>query len=362
MDRDITKKIWQLRNEEKVESYPHPVNLIYTGGRTYQLYFATVGCSRACTMCYYGVCREFDEEKARIELQEMEFPEKMEILVLEASGSLLDEREISKKLRNEIFHRIAEIKTLKYIIIETHYTTVTEEALKEISKAFEGYPVEIEFEFGIESVNQEVLKFYNKDINLQELIQVVKQAKKYNIRCEFNLLLGAPELSVKEQIEDILNSVKWMLENCPEETMAVLFPINIKKFTLLWELYKKGRYAPVYHWAFIEVLDNIPVESLDRISIAWWGNRFNVYDGEEKIIYPYSCDKCHDELQNFYANFYAEKNAIKRKELLKNIKKIHCECRREFLEQFSRKERLPSKRERFECLKQWLKTEELKEN
>ena len=67
MDREITKKIWQLRNKEKVESYPHPVNLIYTGERTYQLYFATIGCSRACAMCYYGFCRTFDEEKAQIE-------------------------------------------------------------------------------------------------------------------------------------------------------------------------------------------------------------------------------------------------------------------------------------------------------
>lgn len=361
MEREITKKIWQLRNKEKVESYPHPVNLIYTGGRTYQLYFATVGCSRACAMCYYGFCRAFDEEKAQNELQDIEFPKRMEVIVLEASGSLLDEREISKKFRNEIFHRIAEIKTLKSIIIETHYTTVTEEVLQEISKAFEGHPAEIEFEFGIESVDQEVLKFYNKDIDLQKLIQVVEQAKKYNISCEFNFLLGAPELSVKEQIADILNSVKWMLENCPKETMAVLFPINIKKFTLLWELYQKGKYVPVYHWAFIEILDSIPVESLDRISIAWWGNRFNVFDGEEKIIYPYSCDECHDELQNFYAKFYAEKNANKRKELLRNIKKIHCGCRRKFFEQFSKEEKLPSKRERFESLKQWLKEEGVKE-
>ena len=296
MNKDLTNRVWQLRKKTRVERFQHPVNLIYTGGRTYQLYFATVGCSKACTMCNYGFCQSFDEAEAKLELETMVFPEDMEVIVLEASGSLLDEREVSPKLRGEIFARISKIKTLQSIIIETHYTAVTEEILKEVAAAFRGHPAEIEFEFGIESVDQDVLKFYNKDIDLQKLQEVIWRAREYNISSELNFLLGAPTLSVKEQIEDTLRSVRWMIEKCPEETIAVLFPINIKAYTFLGELYQKGKYRPISHWAFIEVLDQIPVEYLERISIAWWGNRANVYDGLKKIVYPYSCGDCHDEL------------------------------------------------------------------
>ena len=123
---------------------------------------------------------------------------------------------------------------------------------------------------------------------------------------------------------------------------------------MLGDLYGKGKYNPINHWEFIEVLDRIPVEYLDRISIAWWGNRENIFDGKIRIVYPYSCDECHDELQDFYERFYIERNGYKRKEMLKEIKKIHCKCRKEFLRNMERKVDVPTIKERFKTMKQWI--------
>lgn len=361
MDKYLTNLIWRLREKNIKQSYPHPVNLIYTAKETYQLYFATVGCLRACSMCNYGICQNFNEEEAKRELDNMIFPEDISIIVLEASGSFLDEREISKELRKIIFQKIATIKTLKFIDIETHYTTITDSVLNEISEIFKDYPAEVEFEFGIESVDSDVLRVYNKDINLNKLLDIIYKIEKYGYYCELNFLIGAPTLTVREQIEDTLNSIKWMIENCPDGTIAVLFPINVKEYTLIGELYKKGKYDLVYQWAFIEVLSRIPTKYLDRISIAWWGNRVNVYDGPKKIKHPYSCDKCHDELQEFYNKFYLERRPNERKKLLQEINQIQCECRKEFLQKLEKAEKLPTKKERFENLIKWLREEDANE-
>lgn len=350
MDKEITERMRKLRKKSKVKQFQPSVNWIWTGGNTYQLYFATVGCNRACSMCDYGFCDFFDEEEAEKELEELQFPENIEYIVLEASGSFLDEREVSKKLRRKIYKKISYCESINNVIIETHYTTITDEVLEEIDKMLSNK--QVEFEFGVESVNPDVLILYNKDINFGELLKVIYKSYKHGIYCNLNFITGAPMLSEKEQIQDTLNSVKWTIKNCPKETTCVLFPIHVKTFTLLGDLYRNGKYKPINHWEFIEVLDRVPVEYLERISIAWWGNRDNIFDGKIRIVYPYSCDECYNELQDFYGRFYIERNGYKRKEMLKEIKKIHCKCREEFLRNIERKEALPTIKERFETMKQ----------
>lgn len=352
MDKIITERIWKLRQRSKLKQFHPSVNLIWTGGNTYQLYFATIGCNRACSMCDYGFCDFFDEKEAEKELEELQFPENTKYVVLEASGSFLDEREVSKNLRRKIYKKISSCKCISNVIIETHYTTITDEVLEEIDSMLNNK--QVEFEFGVESVNPDVLLLYNKDINFDALLTVIYKAYEHGIYCELNFITGAPMLSEKEQIQDTLNSVKWTVKNCPKETTCVLFPINVKTFTLLGDLYRIGKYIPINHWEFVEVLDRIEVEYLDRISISWWGNRENVFDGKQRIVYPYSCDECHDELQAFYEKFYVERSGYKRKELLKKIKEIHCKCREEFLKNMENDEDLPTIKKRFETMKQWI--------
>ena len=183
---------------------------------------------------------------------------------------------------------------------------------------------------------------------------VIWEADAYGIACELNLLTGAPLLTPKEQIQDILSSISWVIENCPLSTSCVLFPINIKKDTLIWELWKNGKYSLIYHWEFITMLAKIPKEYLDRVFIAWWGNRSNYYDGEEAIIHPYSCDSCYTIVQKFYEDFYvADKE--RKIQLLEEIMTVQCDCRNRFSQQLENEENSFSLVERFEYLKAWLK-------
>lgn len=356
MDKILTQAIWRIRKRIKPTAQT-PVTLIYTSGNTYQLYFSTIGCKFACIMCNYGFCDVFSREEIEEKLDKIieNFPQNARVIVLEASGSFLDEREISKDLRRSIFEKIATVKQLKSVIIETHYSTVTTEIMQEIKELFFGTNIQIEFEFGVESTNEDVLRIYNKNMNLQELNRVIWEADSYGISCELNFLTGAPLLTAREQIQDTLSSISWVMENCPPSTMCVLFPINIKKDTLIWKLWKNGKYNLIYHWEFITMLAKIPEEYLDRIFIAWWGNRSNYYDGKEAIKHPYSCDDCHDYVQKFYEDFYvADKEG--KIQLLKEIMIIKCKCRNEFLELLKSEKSSCTIAERFNRFKEWVKS------
>lgn len=362
MNQVVTRAVRRIRENMPSNSQVNEVTLIYTGGGTYQLFFATNGCRYACTVCSYGMGKGhvFDKEKMLEELEGIiaNFPANAKVLVLETSGSFLDEKEIDQETRNEILKMVAQIRTLDAVVIETHYKTVSNRAFEEITDIFRETSISLELEFGVESLNPDVLRVYNKDIDKEKLLETIEKAHEYGIACELNFMLGAPTLTPEEQIQDVLKSIGWVMENCPEDTLCVLFPINIKRHSLLYELWKNGRYEPISHWEFIELLSRIPKEYLGRILIAWWGNRFNIYDGPNAIIYPSSCDKCQDELQRFYEAFYtADKEA--KKELLKEISEFKCKCKEEFFERL-KNERGDGKsiEERWNDEVEWLKNEE----
>lgn len=240
--------------------------LIAPGHRSYQLFFPSCGCRHACTMCSYGVDHPIDENKVLNQLETIPFPENIKELVLEASGSFLDDKEVPEELQKKIL-QFAKNKVDGVINIETHYSTVTDEKIEFITEILEGH--DIVFEFGFESANPEVQAIYNKPINLEEFSSTSWKAHEAGISTEVNILFGAPLLTPMEQISDCLNSIDWTFKNLPSDVNCVLFPINIKRDTLVRHMYEQNRYNPVSQWEFIHMLDLIPLEYLDRIALAW---------------------------------------------------------------------------------------------
>ena len=208
--------------------------------------------------------------------------------------------------------------------METHYNTINERKIQDTRKIL-GEEQEVHFELGFESAFEDVRAIYNKDIDTVKYIEVTKLCEKYNIGLQINVLLGAPFLTRKEQIQDCLDSLKFIYEKMPAETHAVLFPINIKQNTMLKHWQDIGVYDQISSWEFVELLHNIPEEYLDKLTIAWWGNRENAFT-KGIIQFPKTCDKCRDRLLNFYKDFYCNWNPSYRKELIEKIWATRCEC------------------------------------
>lgn len=332
MDKILTQAVWKMRKQDdNLAGKDINVSLISTGGGSYQLYFPTKGCEYACTMCNYGFEHPVRENKIMEELEKLltnNFPYDTNNLILEASGSFLDERELPRYLQVSIMKRVAKINLPK-VQIETHYKTITKERIEEIKSIFSYRPVS--FELGLESTQPEVFNIYNKSMDLERLLKTIWMCDENKIEVSLNIMLGAPLMTIEEQINDTLRSVNWIVKNCPKETEIVLFPVNIKDYTLVRYWYDQGRYDIVSDWEFVELLQRLPKDVLDRIYISWYGNRCNEFHGEEAIIKPYHCSECDDELKAFYRNFVECKDeATEKARLLKKISSYNCKCRNEY--------------------------------
>lgn len=330
MDCVITKAVGIMRSKDDCKvGQDVNVTIIETGGDTYQIYIPTKGCRYACVMCNYGFNHPIREKEIISELDDVckHLKANVKTIILEGSGSFLDDREIPMELQEKIISRVAKANVPR-VQIETHYKTVTEGKLRSITRILKGKRIGVEL--GLESTNPEVISIYNKAIELDELLDIIWLCDSYGVEVSLNLMLGAPLLTIQERIADTIQSVNWVLKKCPKSTSIVLFPLNIKKYTLVRYLYDMGRYEAVCDWEFIEVLSKLPKESLDRVYISWWGNRCNEFHGEEAIIKPIHCDECHDKLMQFYNSFVKSDTSEEKARLISDIRTICCKCKNEF--------------------------------
>ena len=324
MNEYLTREIWKMRKTIKTKAGTPVVSLVQVEKNTFQLLFMSCGCENACTFCNYGFDYNLTLEMVKPELEKIRL-EEFDIveLELEANGSFLSEREIPYDLFLEILHYVSH-RNIPIIVMETHYNTITEKKIQDIRRIL-GEEQKIQFELGFESAAEDVRAIYNKDIDIEKYLEVTKLCERYGIGLQINVLLGAPFLTRKEQIQDCLNSLKFIYEKMPKGTYAVLFPINIKKKTMLKHWQDIGVYDQISSWEFVELLHNIPEEYLDKFTIVWYGNRENAFT-KGIMQYPKTCEKCRERLMKFYIDFNANMNPFYRKKILDKIRATRCEC------------------------------------
>ena len=330
MNHILTKSVWKMRMTDDCKAGQEVnASLIASGGTSYQLYVPSRGCHNACTFCNYGFKHPVRKEEILKKVEHIcrYLPANIETLILESSGSFLDDRELPPELQYQIMEIVARTKVYR-VQIETHYKTVTDEKLRRIRQILKEH--EVAFEIGLETSSETTLNIYNKDIDVKKLFQLVRDCDSLGIETSLNVMVGAPLLTIQEQVQDALNTVQDILKYCPESTAIVLFPMNVKDYTLVKHMYNQGRYSVISHWEFIEVLEKIPRDALDRVYISWWGNRCNEFHGKDAIIHPKSCDNCHDRLMKFYTSFVNSDSLQEKQRLVEEISKVTCKCRDEY--------------------------------
>lgn len=280
----------------------------------------------SCIMCDYGCAVETKSEQQYIsEMIKILDSRGSEIktLLLCTNGSFFDEFQIPLSLFRSILITASKYK-IPTIEFETHYRDVTVEKLDMIKSIL--HDRQIMIELGLETVNPIFHEtFIMKNIDLDSYEKTMRIIQEYRFTVETNIMVGLPFLSIKEQFEDAQKTIQWALER---QCKIVLFPINIKPHTLLMKMYELNLYTPVSHWLLLFILDNIPEHDLDKITIAWYGNREEPYDDDEiPTIFPKSCPKCGGLISEFYASFIEEKSSAGRKTLIHSLKNnVACDC------------------------------------
>lgn len=265
--------------------------------------FLSKRCSRdlkgSCIMCDYGAARS--TYPVQIYLNEMEhilqaLDRSVKILLLCTNGSFLDSQQIKPALFRAILERAGQC-AVSMIEIETHYQDVTEEKLAQIKALLPRKSITIEM--GLETV-QPVYQssIIMKDIDLDEYIRTIRRIHRFGFGVDINIMVGLPFLSPKEQFDDALHTVQWCAAHGGS---PILFPMNIKPYTLLMEAYRAGLYQPISQWMLPLLLDALPENILERVTVAWFGNREEVYDGSgERTVFPAACPDCTAAIREFY--------------------------------------------------------------
>lgn len=264
----------------------------------------------SCVMCNYGrsspisetdICNLFSIVK--------EQESATSSILIGTYGSLFDEREVPTETLDLILENLNKIN-IDTIVFETHYLTVREETLERIRKTLVGKDVAIEL--GLESSNKIILEqCLNKPIDLCMFLQKVELIHLYKMSITANVFLGAPFLTMKEQIEDTLQTVIWAFENGIDN--VVIFPVNIRKDTLIEFLYKNNRFQKLSYWSLFEVIRNIPLNYQTKVYISWFGDW-----SDEKIVEGL-IDKYDEPLIDLFNRYLNLDDNSKRKECLNSF-------------------------------------------
>lgn len=311
---------------------------LFQRGDLTQIIFSSSGCKKgtcgSCIMCNYGVGKQLTAEEAigeyRKIISEVEIGK---ALLLGTYGSFLDTREIIPEtfeaLLNEVSHSSADT-----IIIETGYDTVNEFNLKRISTILQHKNIEIEL--GLESINNIVQQCcLNKVIDLKQYKSVVGLVHSFGMQVSSNIVVGIPFLSPREQINDAIETINWAIEQGSDG--VVLFPMNVKQDTLLHHLYQKGRYELISNWLFVETLNKLNNNSLEKIKLSWYeqSTTNNGVRSSKQTNYPKSCELCSKQLIDFYNSFTNSKSGKEKRILINQLIECNsgvCECREKMMD------------------------------
>lgn len=283
----------------------------------------------ACIMCDYGAGRNLTSAELRSALYAELFPciGKIERLLFGSYGSVLDESEVSAECF-QVLLRFLYDNPVPNVIFETHCETVTRDKLKIIREELPA-DVQVTIEMGYESCDPFILhSCLNKILNLDVLEKAITLIHEEGMRVCLNVFLGAPFLCPADQLISAKDSVLWAMER--DVDSIVLFPANIKPFTLVYKLYEQGFYSPMSHWMIPSLFRILPDEVLGRITLSWYGNRKNFYKNDEfPLIPPQDCDECHEVLFWFYHEFMKEPDGHKRAQMTQALweRNLSCTCR-----------------------------------
>jgi radical SAM enzyme (TIGR01210 family) len=299
---------------------------VYSRGGYVQIWINTPACRYSilgkCSICDYWD-GEFSGESIKLICEFIEsHGSEYTTLLINTCGSCFCEEELSF---DSLFHIATSIAntTIRRVIFESHLIYVKLDILKKLGEVLKGKAVVIEY--GQESTSPQVLKFcLNKPSMLREY-ETVDSIHETGFQVYANVILGAPFLTVDQRIEDAVNSIHSLLVTSIDG--VVLFPINIKPYTLVKFLYDNGYYKRVNAIEIVKALDCFSQRELERIELAWFEPEREAQAAyTERGLSPFYCEQCGERILRGLNNYCAMEDGDSRRNCIKELCDIACSC------------------------------------
>ena len=267
-----------------------------------EIWFMSEGCAYdregGCTMCNYGKghCVEPSVILKELSIAVQDLPKAAYNLVVNPSGSFLDEREVSLFLREGIYELLDSVP-FESLTIESRADILHIKDLNELKSRYADKRVSVEV--GVETLNPWLLRnSVNKGITpsqIENAVHIIHEAGLFGVA---NIGLGLPFINERTNISEagksILDAIAMGFDS------VILFPYHVKPGTLLQVLFPE-KYSSVSLWSLVETLTALPSKVLPRVNISWYRNYYT--DKSKIIASPDTCPKCRDTVLHFLDNY-----------------------------------------------------------
>jgi radical SAM enzyme (TIGR01210 family) len=240
------------------------------------------------------------------------------VLCVYVPGSFLDDDEIDRETRNQIFSIVSKQKGIRKIVLESLPQFVTEKKINDLHLYLPDK--EIEIALGLDSQDDQIRRLcINKDFSLKIFEKACALLKRHEIAFSAFALIKPPFLTEGESIDDAIKTCRYLFDI--GAAAVSIEPNTVQKHTVTWKLYEKNLYRPPWLWSMIEVLQNLPPGFEARVGGI--------------VVYPravqsaYNCSRCSQtvwqKLQDF--NLCQDKNIFNG---------LECDCKIKWREELKK--------------------------
>ncbi len=229
------------------------------------------------------------------------------------SGSFLDEREIDKVSRQELFERLCKLPGLAELTIETRPEFITEDAVREARELLPD--VNLEIAIGLESSSDWVREScIGKGFSFDSFRSAAEDIVRAGARCKAYVLLKPPFLSEHDAAYDCIQTVA---DSIPLVDSISVNACNIQRGTLVEEMQRRGMYRPPWLWTFLRVIKEARQLMPEDKTLLCDTVAFGTIRG------PHNCRRCDRRLTNMIERFSLTQDPSV-------LQEIDCPCRGEW--------------------------------
>ena len=244
---------------------------------------------------------------AQLEHSLINSPEEDFILKIFTSGSFLDEREISRRTREEIAELVKGIKGFKKLVVETRPEFVSVDKIEDLIGV-----EKLELAIGLETADDFIRsKYIKKGFSFDDYRKAAETAMACGATVKTYLLLKPPFVSEKKAIEDAIKSAELVSEYSSTISLNLS---NIQKYTPLENLWRRGYYRPPWLWSAVEAIKEISKRNIVVVSDP-------VGAGHKRG--PHNCGMCDRAITEAIKSF----NVTQDIHALERLDGLECECK-----------------------------------
>lgn len=221
-------------------------------------------------------------------------------------GSHLNEDELPFVTLTKKYEKIAEVPSVREIVIEARITDLTDEKLDALDELAEKTGTICIISLGIETTNEIILEAARKGISQNSIKRGIEMIlTRPNLEVQAYLLVKPTVMSEEAALSQIIDDIIFLINSAREYpegekklsiNMAPIFAIKNTGAAL------NNAYKPTSLWSIIEIINRLgmyPEQTLNNVTL-FFGLSTETADVKKKVT---SCPKCEDALRDIIRQF-----------------------------------------------------------